>query len=173
MAKSKKKMKVKAKPKAKKIIKKAAKKIVKAKTKKKIAAPKKTKAKKIQTKTKAFVKKVVAKKPTVVAKKVEVDYTKAITPLADRLVIRLVEGEKVTAGGLIIPDSVNTAIGYLKGLVLAIGSGTKNKKGFVKPMDVKIGDTVLFSQYSGIKVNFNSEDLQIIKETDVMGIVNT
>lgn len=100
-----------------------------------------------------------------------VDYSKAITPLGDRLVVRIVQNEKVTAGGLIIPDTVSEAAGFLKATVLAVGRGSQNKKGFIKTMDVQIGDDVLFSQYAGTKVKFNSEDLQIIHETDVMGIV--
>lgn len=162
MAKSKKKTKVKPKAKANVKTKAKPKKVIKVKAK---AKPKlKAKIKTPKSKPKAQAKPAPQQK-------INIDYSKAITPLADRLVVRLVQGERVTAGGLIIPDSVNTATGYLKGFVLAIGSGTKNKKGFVRPMDVKTGDTVLFSEYSGIKVKFNSEDLQIIKETDVMGIV--
>ena len=99
------------------------------------------------------------------------DYSKAITPLADRLVVRVAETEKITAGGIIIPDVASTVSGYLKGEVLAVGTGAKNKKGNIKPLDVKLGDFVLFAQYSGTKVEFNSEELQIVKESDVMGIV--
>jgi len=101
----------------------------------------------------------------------KVDYSKAITPLGDRLVVRVSAHERITAGGLIIPDTVSEATGFLKATVLAIGRGVQNKKGFIKTMDVQVGDSVLFSQYSGTKVNFNAEELQIIHETDVMGIV--
>jgi chaperonin GroES len=135
----------------------APKKAVKTKSVKKAAAPKK----------------VVAKK-TVVTKAApakKVDYSKAITPLGDRLVVRVVNSERITAGGLIIPDTVSDAVGFLKATVLAVGRGTQNKKGFIKTMDVQVGDAVLFSQYAGTKVQFNQEDLQIIHETDVMGIV--
>lgn len=99
------------------------------------------------------------------------DYSKAITPLADRLVIRVVQTEKVTPGGIIIPDTVSTIAGHLEGEVLAVGHGSKNKKGSIKPLDVQVGDFVLFSEHSGTQVVFNSEELQIIKESDVMGIV--
>lgn len=155
------------KPAAKKAVKKVAKKPVK-----KAAPAKKVKAKtKIKAKPAAKAKtKPQAQKP-VVTKKVNVDYSKAITPLGERLVVRVESAETVTAGGLIIPDSVNQATGFLKAKVLAVGSGPKNKKGYTKPMDVKAGDFVLFSQYSGTKVQFNSEELQIIKESDVMGVV--
>lgn len=177
--------------KKKKVIKKTVK-IVKKNSKpvkktKQAAKPAKSKTKKPQSKkavkkvTKKTVKKVSAKpttaKPTVVkatkpASKVNVDYSKAITPLGDRLVVRLVNAERVTPGGLIIPDSASSvATGYLKATVLAIGVGGKSKKGHLQPLDVKVGDTVLFAEHSGTKVTFNSEELQIIHESDVMGVV--
>lgn len=179
--------------KKKKVIKKAVKKVVKKSTKpsarktKQAAKPAKSKAKKPQSKktvkkvTKKAVKKVSAKpiaaKPVVTkatkpTPKVNVDYSKAITPLGDRLVVRLVNTERVTPGGLIIPNtSSSIATGYLKATVLAIGSGGKSKKGHLQPLDVKIGDTVLFAEHAGTKVTFNSEELQIIHESDVMGVV--
>ena len=153
----------KAKPAPKKAV---AKKAVKAKPEKKSAAPKKTTARKAPMVKTSPVK---AMKSSAPAKKV--DYSKAITPLGDRLVVRVVNNERITAGGLIIPDTVSDAVGFLKATVLAVGRGTQNKKGFIKTMDVQVGDSVLFSQYAGTKVQFNSEDLQIIHETDVMGIV--
>ncbi len=99
------------------------------------------------------------------------DYANAFTPLADRLVVRVVENEKITAGGIIIPDSASMVQGHLKGEVLAAGHGAKNKKGLVRPLDVQLGDFVLFAEYSGVKIEFNSEELQIVKESDIMGIV--
>lgn len=103
---------------------------------------------------------------------VEVDYTRAITPLLDRLVVRVLNSERVSAGGLIIiPDTALMATGYLKAEVLAVGSGTKSKRGYLKPLDVKVGDKVLFAEYAGTKVKFNSEELHIIHEADVMGIL--
>lgn len=149
----------------------AAKKATKAKPVKKSPA-KKAIAKKAAPKSSAVKKVSLAKvvKPTSASVK-KVDYSKAITPLGDRLVVRVVNSERITAGGLIIPDTVSDAVGFLKATVLAIGRGTQNKKGFIKTMDVQVGDSVLFSQYAGTKVQFNSEDLQIIHETDVMGIV--
>lgn len=119
-------------------------------------------------------KKPVAIRPVAVSvKKVEkIDYSKAITPLGDRLVVRVANGgERVTAGGLIIPDTVSQATGYLKAQVLAVGSGAKSKKGHLKPLDVKIGDEVLFSEYAGTKIKFGQEEVQIIHESDVMGVV--
>src|SRR3989344_2393201 len=147
-------------------------------SKKKLAIKKKTAPKK---KVASPKKKIVAKKKVVAAKKKpaakkatatkSIDYTKAIASLADRLVIRIVQAEKVTPGGIIIPDSVSTVAGHLKGEVLAVGSGAKNKKGQIRPLDVKLGDFVLFAEYAGTKVEFNSEELQIVNESDVMGIV--
>lgn len=148
----------------------------KAKTNTKAKTKTKAKAKTIQVKNKMALKKIAAKKPQPSSKTKampvkSIDYSKAITPLGDRLVVRIVENERVTAGGLIIPDTVSQVSGFLKAKVLAVGRGTQNKKGLLKAMDVQKGDTVLFSQYAGTKVSFNSEDLQIIQETDVMGVV--
>lgn len=158
-------------------VKKAVKKIVKKAVKAKKAVKKAVKksVKKAVVK-KAAVKKATAKTPVKkqTAKpipKVNVDYSKAITPLGDRLVVRVSTGERITAGGLIIPDSASLATGYLKATVLAVGTGGKNKKGLLRPLDVKIGDNVLFSEHAGTKVSFNAEELQIIHESDVMGIV--
>ncbi len=148
----------------KKIVKKAAKKTVKAKKVVKKSVAKKAVAKK--SVKKSVVKQVV--KPT---PKINIDYSKAITPLGDRLVVKVATGERITAGGLIIPDSANLATGYLKATVMAVGAGGKNKKGLLRPLDVKIGDSVLFSEHAGTKVSFNAEELQIIHESDVMGIV--
>ncbi|MFZ3230846.1 MAG: co-chaperone GroES [Pseudobdellovibrio sp.] len=162
---------------AKKAIKTVAKKPAKKAVKKVTAKVAKKPAKKVIAK-KSVAKKVIAKKaaPSAVVKSAKatvknIDYSKAITPLADRLVIRVVQGEKVTAGGIIIPDMVHSATGHLKGEVLAAGNGAKNKKGAIRPLDVKIGDQILFSEHAGTKVIFNSEELQIIHESDVMGIV--
>lgn len=149
----------------------------KAKSAKKAASVKKAAVKKPAAKKaapKKAVKKIVkaklAKKATPAKPAVQVDYTKAITPLGDRLVIRLTRTEKVSPGGLILPDSVSSTEGYLKGEVLAAGHGTYTKKGHHKLLDVKIGDTVLFSEYSSTKVKFNNEDLHIVHENDVLGV---
>jgi len=155
------------------------------------AAAKKTTAKKVVKKAKASIKaktktplkhktaksKVIKKSAAVRSaapvKKVEkIDYSKAITPLGDRLVVRVANGgERITAGGLIIPDTVSQATGYLKAQVLAVGTGALSKKGHLKPLDVKIGDEVLFSEYAGTKIKFGQEEVQIIHESDVMGVV--
>lgn len=158
--------------KKKKVMKKSVKKTVKKPAKKPV------KAKKVVKKPakKAVVKKPVAKKPVKKqavkpTPKINIDYSKAITPLGDRLVVKVATGERITAGGLIIPDSASLATGYLKATVMAVGAGGKSKKGLLRPLDVKIGDSVLFSEHAGTKVTFNAEELQIIHESDVMGIV--
>lgn len=164
-----KKPKAKAKPVKKAVpVKKAAK-----KTAAKKAAPKKVTPKKAVKKSTPVKKatpakavtKVPATKPTV-----KIDYTKAITPLGDRLVIRLVKTEKVSPAGLILPDSMSSTEGYLKGEVLAAGHGTYTKKGHHKLLDVKIGDVVLFNEYSSTKVKFNNEDLHIVHENEILGV---
>jgi chaperonin GroES len=193
--KAKKKIKAKAKPvkkatptkkTAKKAVKKTAKPVKKAAPKKsaakksvtkavkatKPAAKKSVKAKPASTKTKKSAPvKAVAFKPTVKpAPKAKVDYTKAITPLGDRLVVRLTQVERMSPGGLFLPDSVSSTTGYLKGEVLAAGHGTFTKKGHHKLLDVKIGDLILFSDYSSTKIKYNDEDLHIVHETDVLGV---
>lgn len=150
-----KKSKVKKTP-AKKVTKKPAQKIVK-KVVKKITA-------KI---VKKAMKKIIAK-PVV---KSTIDYSKAVTPLGDRLVVRVVKNETMTAGGLYIPDMAQSSDGYLKGEVLAVGQGLTTKKGFLRSMDVQKGNQVLFAEHAGTKVVFNSEELQIVNETDVLGII--
>ncbi|MCC2677577.1 MAG: chaperonin [Pseudobdellovibrio sp.] len=151
----------------------ANKKTSKAKPSKKAAKPAAKKSS--QAAKKPAVKAVAAKvsKPAFKATpKVNIDYTKAITPLLDRLVVRVMNTERLMAGGLIIiPDTALMATGYLKAEVLAVGTGNKSKKGYLKPLDVKVGDKVLFAEYSGTKVQFNSEELHIIHEADVMGIL--
>jgi chaperonin GroES len=157
---------------AKKVVTKAAKKVAKKAVKKKaVKKPQKKAAKKPARKGKP-ASATPKLKPARLSPAPQVDYGKAVTPLGDRLVVRVVHSERVTPGGLIIPDTVGSvAVGYLKAEVLAVGHGGKNKKGYLKPLDVKVGDTVLFAEYAGTKINFNSEELQIIHESDVMGIV--
>jgi chaperonin GroES len=146
---------------------KPAKKAVKAKVKK---APAK-KITKPTKKVKSVKKTAPVVKPLAAKPAVQIDYSKAITPLLDRLVVKVLTGERITAGGIIIPETASIATGYLKAKVLAIGSGIKTKKGSLRPLDVQVGDTVLFASFAGTKVEFNSEELEIIHETDVMGVV--
>ena len=126
-------------------------------------------AKKAAVKAKPATKTVVK---TVAKKTTPVDYSKVMTPLGDRLVVRLVSKERVTPGGLFIPDTVSNIQGHLKGEVLAAGTGARNKKGHKRPLDVTVGDQIYFDQYSATKINFGHEELHIVKEIDVLGVAN-
>jgi chaperonin GroES len=90
-------------------------------------------------------------------------------PLHDRVVVRRLEGDEKSAGGIIIPDSAKEK--PMEGEVIAVGSGTRNDKGDVVALDVKAGDTVLFGKWSGTEVKIDGQDLLIMKESDIMGIV--
>ncbi|MBW3097104.1 co-chaperone GroES [Pseudohoeflea coraliihabitans] len=90
-------------------------------------------------------------------------------PLHDRVVVRRVESEEKTAGGIIIPDTAKEK--PQEGEVVAVGSGARDENGKVVELDVKQGDRVLFGKWSGTEVKLNGEDLLIMKESDIMGIV--
>jgi chaperonin GroES len=90
-------------------------------------------------------------------------------PLHDRVLVRRVEAEEKTAGGIIIPDTAKEK--PQEGEVVAAGAGAKNDKGEVSPLDVKTGDRILFGKWSGTEVKVNGEDLLIMKESDILGIV--
>ena len=94
----------------------------------------------------------------------------AFRPLHDRVLVRRVEAEEKTAGGIIIPDTAKEK--PQEGEVIAVGSGTVNEKGEVRPLDVKAGDRILFGKWSGTEVKLNGEELLIMKETDIMGILD-
>ena len=90
-------------------------------------------------------------------------------PLHDRVLVRRAEEEERSAGGIIIPDTAKEK--PMEGEIVAVGSGARNYNGDLIPMEVKVGDRVLFGKYSGTDVSVGGEDLVIIKESDVMGIV--
>lgn len=90
-------------------------------------------------------------------------------PLHDRVVVRRLEEEQKTAGGIIIPDTAKEK--PMQGEVVAVGPGAKNDKGEISPLDVKAGDRVLFGKWSGTEVKIDGEELLIMKETDIMGII--
>ena len=90
-------------------------------------------------------------------------------PLHDRVLVRRVEAEEKTAGGIIIPDSAKEK--PAEGEVVAVGAGTKAEDGKVTPLDVKAGDKVLFGKWSGTEVKLDGEDLLIMKESDILGII--
>jgi chaperonin GroES len=90
-------------------------------------------------------------------------------PLHDRVLVRRIEAEEKTKGGIIIPDTVKEK--PIEGEVLAVGSGTRDEQGKVHPLDVKAGDRVLFGKWSGTEVKIDGEDLMVMKESDIMGVV--
>ena len=90
-------------------------------------------------------------------------------PLHDRVLVRRVEAEEKTAGGIIIPDTAKEK--PQEGEVIAAGTGTRSDEGKVTPLDVKAGDKILFGKWSGTEVRVNGEDLLIMKESDILGIV--
>ncbi len=90
-------------------------------------------------------------------------------PLHDRVLVRRVEAEEKTAGGIIIPDSAKEK--PAEGEVVAVGEGTRDDDGDRIPLDVKVGDRVLFGKWSGTEVKVGGEDLLIMKESDILGII--
>ncbi|WP_323780722.1 co-chaperone GroES [Thalassovita sp.] len=93
----------------------------------------------------------------------------AFTPLHDRVLVRRVEGDEKTSGGLIIPESAKEK--PAEGLVVAVGAGAKDDEGERIAMDVKEGDKILFGKWSGTEITLEGEELLIMKESDIMGII--
>jgi chaperonin GroES len=93
----------------------------------------------------------------------------AFRPLHDRVVVRRVDSEEKTAGGIIIPDTAKEK--PMEGEVVAVGPGARGEDGKIQPLDVKSGDRVLFGKWSGTEVKLDGEDLIIMKESDIMGII--
>jgi len=90
-------------------------------------------------------------------------------PLHDRVVVRRVEEETKTAGGIIIPETAQEKPS--QGEIVAVGPGARNEDGKVVALDVKVGDTVIFGKWSGTEVKIDGQDLLIMKESDIMGVV--
>ena len=90
-------------------------------------------------------------------------------PLHDRVLVRRVEQESKTAGGIIIPDTAKEK--PMEGEIVAVGSGVRDESGKLLPLDVKAGDRVLFSKWAGTEVMINGEELMVMKESDIMGII--
>jgi len=90
-------------------------------------------------------------------------------PLHDRVVVRRVEQEEKTAGGIIIPDTAKEK--PMEGEVLAVGPGARSEDGKIHPLDVKVGDRILFGKWSGTEVKLDSEELIVMKESDIMGVL--
>ncbi len=90
-------------------------------------------------------------------------------PLHDRVLVRRVEAEEKTAGGIIIPDSAKEK--PAEGEIVAVGNGARAENGTITPLDVKMGDRVLFGKWSGTEVKVGGEDLLIMKESDILGVI--
>jgi chaperonin GroES len=90
-------------------------------------------------------------------------------PLQDRVLIRRIEGEAKTSGGIIIPDTVREK--PMEGEVVAVGPGARDPSGVLHALEVKAGDRVLFGKWSGSEIKLEGEDLMIMKESDVMGVI--
>lgn len=162
MAKAKKKS---VKPKTKKVAanksaKKAVKKGSKAKAKPK-SAPKKIKASP----------QAVKKSATSENAKKTSNWASIVTPLDDRVILEMTGHERRTAGGLIIPDTVSLS-GNFQGKVVVVGRGHRDNKGRLRPMDVKAGDTVVFSEFSGSKIEVMGTELKILRESEILGILD-
>ena len=94
-----------------------------------------------------------------------------IRPLHDRVIVRRIEEGEQVRGGIIIPDTAKEK--PQEGEVIAVGAGTLNEKGELRPLDVRAGDRILFGKWSGTEVKLNGEELLIMKESDIMGILDT
>ena len=92
-------------------------------------------------------------------------------PLHDRVLVRRIEQDEKTTGGIIIPDSAQEK--PTEGEVLAVGSGVRDENGELQPLDVKAGDRILFGKWSGTEVELDGEDLLIMKESDIMGVLKS
>ncbi len=92
-------------------------------------------------------------------------------PLHDRVVVRRIEGDERTAGGIIIPDTAKEK--PQEGEVIAVGPGARDESGKIVSLDVKNGDRILFGKWSGTEVKIDGEELLIMKESDIMGVVET
>ena len=94
----------------------------------------------------------------------------AFRPLHDRILVRRIEAEEKTAGGIIIPDTAKEK--PQEGEVIATGPGARDDSGKVQPLDVKAGDRILFGKWSGTEVKLDGQDLLIMKESDILGVVS-
>jgi chaperonin GroES len=95
----------------------------------------------------------------------------AFRPLHDRVVVRRIEADEKTAGGIIIPDTAKEK--PQEGEIIAVGPGARDETGKLQALDVKAGDRVLFGKWSGTEVRIDGQDLLIMKESDIMGVVET
>ena len=92
-----------------------------------------------------------------------------IRPLHDRVIVRRMEEERTSPGGIVLPDAATEK--PIQGEVLAVGTGKITDKGDVRPLDVKVGDKVLFGKYSGTEVKIGGEEVLVLREEDIMGVI--
>ena len=92
-----------------------------------------------------------------------------VRPLHDRVLVKRTEGEEMTAGGIIIPDTAKEK--PMEGEIVAVGSGNRDENGKLQPLDVAKGDRVLFGKWSGTEVKIDGEELLIMKEADILGLI--
>ena len=92
-----------------------------------------------------------------------------VKPLHDRVMVKRIEEEEKTAGGIIIPDTAKEK--PMEGKVMAVGGGARGEDGRIQPLDVKKGDRILFGKWSGTEVTVDGDELLIMKESDIMGII--
>lgn len=92
-------------------------------------------------------------------------------PLHDRVLVRKIEADDKTAGGIIIPETAKEK--PMQGKIMAVGSGHVNDNGDVRPLDVKAGDKVIFSKWAGTEITIDGEELMVMKESDIIGILGT
>ncbi len=95
---------------------------------------------------------------------------KKVRPLGDRVLVQRLDSEEKTAGGIIIPDSAKEK--PQQGKIMAVGNGKTFENGSTKPLDVKVGDKVLFSKYSGSEIKLDGEEFLIVREDDILGVLN-
>lgn len=98
------------------------------------------------------------------------DWSKLLTPLDDRVLVLVEDGERVTPGGLIIPDTASVE-GNHRGVVVSVGAGHRDKKGRLRPLELRVGDQVLFNEYAGTEVRLENQNFKILRETDILGLV--
>jgi chaperonin GroES len=95
----------------------------------------------------------------------------ALRPLHDRVLVRRLEEDERTAGGIIIPDTAKEK--PMQGEVLAVGPGARDAKGVLVPLEIEVGDRVIFNKWSGTEVTIDGQELAIMKEADIMGVLET
>ncbi|GIL17669.1 MAG: 10 kDa chaperonin [Oligoflexia bacterium] len=100
------------------------------------------------------------------------DLSAIISPLDNRIIVQLETGERISPGGIILPDTSEMS-GNQKGIVVAVGRGRRDSKGKIHPLDVQIGDKVMMSEHAGDSIEILGQKVRILRETDVLGVVQS